>query len=435
MPNWYDLLLIPLLIGLNAFFVAGEYAVVAIRSTQIGQMRSAGKVRAAEVMEQLKRDPASAIGAIQVCITMTNLLLGALAEKPMRAMFTAMLGPLAQHIPGGVIIAMSFLIVTLLTVVFSELLPKALTLRFVPTVASFTGPSVLWILRVTRPLVWLMNKLANLVAVPLGLGRVDTVEREYHTAEEIRLIAAEAAKAGELSLRERSLILNSLAFGRRTARQIMVPRVKVTYLDIQKPMTENRDIMERRLFSRLPLCDGGLNKIIGVVLTREFLFAYAQEADSSVLQLICKDAVFAPDTISLDKLLVIFDEQKTQMVMLVDETGGFEGIVSLRDVVDELVGLPMEMTSEKNRRSGPFTLPGDTPLHEFAIRVGNESLAHGQAVLTIGGLVVERLGRFPDRGDEVDLEDGTKLRVLNVARQRVRRVEVVPKVIVAEEKD
>jgi len=431
--SWFDFLLIPALIAANAFFVAAEYALVAIRSTQIEQMRRAGLARAAQIMEQLRLDPASAIGAIQVCITMTNLLLGAMAEEPMRRLLLALLGPVAQYIPSGVVIAFSFLVVTLITVVFSELLPKALTLRFVPQVARFTGRPVQLILAVTRPLVWVMNKLANLVAVPLGLGRVDEVEREYHTAEEIRMIAAEATKAGALSIRERSLILNSLAFGRRAARQIMVPRVKVAYLDIQKPMSENRDIMESQLFSRLPLCDGGLTNIIGVVLTREFLFAYNNEADTSVLQLLAKPPVFAPDTISLDKLLVIFDEQKTQIVMLVDETGGFEGIVSLRDVVDELVGLPMETnadsTAHRGASSKPFVLPGDTPLHEFALRLGMESLAHGQSVVTLGGLVVELLGRFPDRNDEVTLDDGTRLRVVNVARQRVRRVEVIPKVL------
>jgi len=431
--SWFDFLLIPALIAANAFFVAAEYALVAIRFTQIEQMRRAGFARAAQIMEQLRQDPASAIGAIQVCITMTNLLLGAMAEEPMRRLLLTLLGPVAKYIPSGVVIAFSFLVVTLITVVFSELLPKALTLRFVPQVARFTGRPVQLILAVTRPLVWVMNKLANLVAVPLGLGRVDEVEREYHTAEEIRMIAAEATKAGELSIRERSLILNSLAFGRRAARQIMVPRVKVAYLDIQKPMSENRDIMESQLFSRLPLCDGGLTNIIGVVLTREFLFAYNNEADTSVLQLLAKPPVFAPDTISLDKLLVIFDEQKTQIVMLVDETGGFEGIVSLRDVVDELVGLPMETnadsTAHRGASSKPFVLPGDTPLHEFALRLGMESLAHGQSVVTLGGLVVELLGRFPDRNDEVTLDDGTRLRVVNVARQRVRRVEVIPKVL------
>jgi CBS domain containing-hemolysin-like protein len=426
--DWFELLLIPLLIAANAFFVSAEYALVAIRSTQIEQMRKQGYTRAAAITEKLKRDPASAIGAIQVCITMTNLLLGAMAEEPMKGLFVTVLGEYAKSIPSSVIIAFSFVIVTLLTVVFSELLPKAVTLKFVPIAARLTGGVVLVILAVTRPLVWVMNVLANLVAVPLGLGRVDQVEKEYHTAEEIRMIAAEAANAGELSLRERSLILNSLAFGRRTARQIMVPRVKVAFLDIQKPLQENRDIMESRLFSRLPLCDGGLANIIGVVLTREFLFVYNNEADSSIFQLIAKPVVYAPDTISLDKLLILFDEQKTQIVMLVDETGGFTGIVTLRDVVDELVGLPMDQ-SNRPAATKPFTLPGDTPLHEFALRIGHESLEHGSSVVTLGGLVVERLGRFPDRGDEITLDDGTILRVLNTARQRVKRVEVVPKAL------
>src|SRR5687768_12211180 len=171
---------VPLLIALNAFFVAAEYALVAIREPQIEALRRGGRKRAAAAMARLKADPAGAIGAIQVCITMANLLLGWVGEPAMTRVLGMLFAPLARLLPAAVFrgasFGLSFVIVTLLTVVFSELLPKALTLRYVPRVAAFTGVPVLAVLRLVRPLVWLMNAMADLVTRPLGLGSVTEME-------------------------------------------------------------------------------------------------------------------------------------------------------------------------------------------------------------------------------------------------------------------
>jgi putative hemolysin len=422
------LLLVPLLIALNAFFVAAEYALVAIRPHQIERFRQRGKHRTARAIEKLKANAGNAIGAIQVCITLTNLLLGGIGEPPMTELLRKLMGPLANVIPpqafSVVSMAVAFTAVTFLTVVFSELLPKALTLRYVPVVAAFTARPVLAVLSVTRPLVWLMNAAANMVTVPLGLGRVESSESDILTADELRVMASQAADQGTLSSKERSLVLNSLALGRRTARQIMVPRVKVAFLDLKKTMDDNRRVMNEHLYSRLPLCNGGIDDVIGIVPTREFLAAYNEGTESSVLQLIARPAVFAPNTIALDKLLMLIDESRTQMVVLVDEHGGVEGIVTLRDVVDELVGSPIELThAEKPAGVRGFVMSGDTPLHELAGQLGVD-LSLETSVVTVGGLITERLGRFPRRGDRVEF-DGFTLKVIEARGRVVDRVEVI----------
>jgi CBS domain containing-hemolysin-like protein len=333
--------LVPLLIAVNAFFVAAEYSLVAIRGTQIEGMRLRGRRRAAAAAVRLKDDPAGAIGAIQVCITMANLLLGWIGEPAMGEVLARLFRPLLKYVPPHVFEAasfgLSFVVVTLLTVVFSELLPKALTLRYVPAVATLTAVPVLFVLRGTRPLVWLMNAMANLVTKPLGLGGVDDMEREWHTAEEIKLITSEAAEQGALTPRQRSLILNSLALHARTARQLMVPRVRVAWLDLRKSMDENRRVMNERLYSRLPLCNGSLDHVVGVVHTKEFLAAYNAEGETSCLQLISRAPHFVPDTLRADRLLTAFTEHDTEFLFLADEYGGVEGIVTLKDVLDELV--------------------------------------------------------------------------------------------------
>jgi CBS domain containing-hemolysin-like protein len=340
----WQLGLVPVLIALNAFFVAAEYALVAIRTSQIEPLRQGGYARTARALTRLKDDMASAIGAIQVCITMTNLLLGWIGEPALSAVIERALDPLDVVIPETISTVIStavgFIIVTLLTVVLSELLPKALTLQHTLVVARFTMAPMLGIMRAIAPLVWLMNGLANLTTRLLGLGPVE-IEGRPLSADEIRLIAAESAEAGALTPRERSLILNALALGRRRAREIMTPRVRIAYLDVTKPMSANLATVEERLFTRFPVCDGAIDKVIGIVDAKALLTAYREEPteDTTILQLIIRPPIFVPVTVSLDRLLAAFAEHRTELLLLVDEFGTLAGMVTTQDVIDELVSM------------------------------------------------------------------------------------------------
>jgi CBS domain containing-hemolysin-like protein len=332
---------VPLLIAMNAFFVAAEYAVVALRPAQVETMRAAGHGRTAAAIESLKAHPAEAIGTIQVCITMTNLLLGWVGEPAVSALLVAGFAPLAHLSPAvvqAVSLVVSFVLVTLLTVVFSELLPKALTLKYATVAARLTAVPVAGLRWGLRPLVWVMNRTADLVTRPLGLGSVEDLEETRVTADEVRHMASQAATEGALTPTEGAIVQAALLMGRRRAKEVVVPRKAVAYLDLHWDMDRNRAVMNEHLYSRLPLCDGSLDHVVGVVHTKEFLSAYNAEGDVSVLRLIARLPTFAPELATLDNLLSTFHEAKTQMVFLVDEHGGVEGIVTLKDVVDELVG-------------------------------------------------------------------------------------------------
>jgi CBS domain containing-hemolysin-like protein len=336
----WSLLAVPFLIALNAFFVAAEYALVATGPIQIDQLRRRNRHRAAAA-ESLSAQPASAIGTIQVCITMTNLLLGWIGEPAISAVLETALGPLIARHPiifKAIGVFLSFLIITLLTVVWSELLPKALTLRYVVPALALTAVPVLFIQHAFKPIVWLMNKMANLLTLPLGLGRVEEMEKQEISLDDVKLLAMRAGDEGLLTPRERQIVLNSLAFGRRRAREIMVPRIRVASLDLTHSMEKNREVMNERLYSRLPLCNSGMDNVVGVVHTKEFLSAYYAEGDSSVLQLIAHKPVFVPRTMTLEALMGVFHEEHAEMLFLVDEYGGVDGIVTLQDVVDELMG-------------------------------------------------------------------------------------------------
>ena len=335
-----QLLWVPLLIALNGFFVSAEYAIVASRPSHLQTLNQRGWRRTAAALESLKADPAGAIGAVQICITMTNLMLGWLGEPAMGRLLDALFAPAVALHPGTfhfISLVLSFLLVTLLTVVFSELLPKAMTLRYVIPAAKATAVPIRAIRISTMPLVAIMNGLANLITRPLGLGRVQDFEEQRMTLDELKSATTQAAADGVVTPRERELILNALSIGRRRVREIMTPRVRVDMLDLQKTMDQNRAVLNQRLHSHLPLADGSLDELIGVVETKEFLSAYNEEGDTSVLRLIAAPPVFIPETLPLDRVLAQFKESGAALLFVVDEFGGVEGIVTLRDVLDEML--------------------------------------------------------------------------------------------------
>jgi CBS domain containing-hemolysin-like protein len=340
-----SLLAVPFLIALNAFFVAAEYAVLAIRPGDVESLRASEWKGVVGAIDRLKNNPASTIGTIQVCITMTNLLLGWIGEPAMSALLEKMFGPLVTWSPRtftAISVALSFLIVTLLTVVLSELLPKALTLRFASPAAILTAIPVTYIQTFVSPLVWLMNKIANSITRPLGLGRVEEFEKQTISADELKVLANQAAADGVVTHQERQIILASLSLGRRKAKEIMVHRSQVQFIDVNRSMDENKQIVDSALHSRFPLCQGELDKAIGVLSAKDFLTAYHAGGDTSMLQLIAHPPVFVPDMISLDRLLSHIRENHAQMVFLVNEYGSVQGLVTLQDLVDELVGVEQD---------------------------------------------------------------------------------------------
>lgn len=431
------LAVLPALIALNAFFVAAEYAVVAVRPVHIESMRSRGRLRSAAAMERLKAEPANAIAAIQVCITATNLALGSLGEPAMTGFLAALLGPASGIVPPAafrtISVALAFFVVTLLTVVFSELLPKALSLRRVEAAAALTAVPVRAIGRAVRPVVWLMNGMASLVSRPLGLGRVESMQGEAVSLEELRMLAGAAEEEGVVTPRERAIILNTLALEERPVRRIMVPRVQVVFLDLAKSLDENRAIVEKHLHTRMPLCDGVIDNVVGLVRAKRFLQVCRPGGDVAVLRGIATPALFAPDLSTTGQILNLFHEQKRESAVLVDEYGGVAGFVTLRDVVDEILGAVDEskaLLAEAIRgdlKPPPgalrWTVRGSLPVHEMARLLNVTDWASGYASATVGGLAQERLGDFGRPGDRVAV-DGYLLRIVETAGNAILRLEI-----------
>ena len=424
-----ELLAVPILIALNAFFVMAEYAMVAVRSSQIEQIRLRSP-KAAAAVRKLRDNMSSAIGTIQLCITMSNLVLGSVGEPVMAKVLEMPLGKLADDPKfRPVSLVMSFVLVTLLTVILSELVPKAVSLQYTVTVARFTAGPILLVRNILRPFVWVMDTLANLTTKSLGLGEVK-IGDDVVTADELGHITREAGEAGSLTTREQTLILNSLSLGKRTAAEVMVPRVKVNYLDITRSLDENLAVIGSYLFSRMPLCDGGMDHVLGVVYTKEFYAAYQELSDTTdpsvLLMLIAKQPIFAPMTIDLDQLLQRFHDDKSHLVFLVDEHGGVQGIVTLTDVVNELVGPIIEGTDTRilARDSKSMTVRAELPIAHLARYMHLPNWAAEADVRSVGGLMTSELGRVPHKGETLEI-DGVKLIAHKTTPRNVQEVRVI----------
>lgn len=423
------LLAVPALLALSAFFVVAEFALVALRSAQIEAIRPAHPKMAA-ILLYLKEHMNGAIATNQVGITMTNLALGSLGEPAMTEALVHVfsLGSNLKQAAWfhGLSTTISFVLVTFLTVVLAEQVPKALALQYATRCAMVVGRPVLFLYRLCMPLVLLMNWATNLVTRAIGLGVVN-IEEEAASKDELVHITSEAAESGNLSSRERQLVLNSLALSRRTAAEIMVPRVRASFLDLRLTMEENQRRIGEYLYSRMPLCDGGMDNVVGVVYTKEFLTASQETDDPTVLLLIARPPVFVPVTITLDRLIQRFHDDKSHLVFLVDEHGGVQGVVTLTDVVDEIVGHMSEEGEDDRilkKMNDGWIVSGDMPINQLADMLNEPTWGQSEGVRSVGGLLMARLGRLPRLGDRVNI-DGVQLLVHKTLGRSVDEVRVV----------
>ncbi|MGC4031367.1 MAG: transporter associated domain-containing protein [Tepidisphaeraceae bacterium] len=266
-----------------------------------------------------------------------------------------------------------------------------------------------------------MNHIANAVTRPLGLGRVDEMDDEPVTVEELRLLAQRATENGTLTRRGQSLVLNSLSLIERTARDVMIHRSRVAYVDLKKSMDENRQVMNAHLYSRLPLCDGGFDRVIGVVYTKEFLTAFAEQTDSSVLQLIAKAPVFVPEQVNVDRLVSTFREYNTQLLLVTDEHGSVQGIVTLDDVLDELLEDTQPAATNPLTAGKPISVPGDTPARDIRSRYGLPEWADDSTATTLAGVLIAHAGRVPGTGEVIEA-DGLRFRIEESDPRRIGEV-------------
>jgi CBS domain containing-hemolysin-like protein len=425
-----NIVIIVVLILLNAFFVAAEFALVKIRETQLDTLVAKGH-RRAKVARHIIANLNSFLSATQLGITMASLGLGWVGEP----LFTRVLSPLllrvgvqSEAMLHSISFALGFSALTFLHISAGELAPKWTAIQKPLPIALWVAQPLRWFYIASYPFNWILNRSASWLLRQAGIEAAAESDRA-HSEEELRLlVAASQKKAGATAL-GRDIVLNALDLRRRIARQVMRPRQEITPLDTEAGIAECMDVAEKTRYSRFPLCEkGDLDKTLGVVHIKD-LYAMRLKARSGAdLLPVARKLIYVPETARLEKLLQLFLDRKLHMAIVVDEYGGTMGMVTLENVLEELVGqIQDEFDQEKPLlvRTGEtsWEVAGTLPLHELQEVVGGQ-LQEEEGVTTASGWVTQRLGGFPKVGDIVNA-GSYQLRVEAMDGMRVERLRVL----------
>jgi CBS domain containing-hemolysin-like protein len=415
----FALVIFVLLLLVNAFFVAAEYAFVRVRGTQLQELIEAGSLRARKAMRILASLD-SYISAIQLGVTLAALGLGLVGEPVVGRILERVFEPLGAVSP-VLLSVLSFLIafalVTYATVVLAEVAPKYLALERALALALWTAYPLDLFHSLVRPFTYVINRSALAV---LGLfGVRPSAEAQAHSAEELRMLVAASTRKGILQESERVLVANALDFAETLVRQVMVPRTEIVAVPDDTTLAGVVSVLRQSPFTRLPVYRDDLDHIVGVIHVKDVVGAAAEK----LVREIMRKPLYLPETAHLDRALAQFRRERVQLAIVVDEFGGTAGLVTLEDVIEELVG---EVQDEFDRETpmlreegGVYLINGLMTLPDLRERLGLE-LAD-EPYDTVGGRVFGRLGRLAKVGDWVDVE-GYRFTVTAVDGRRVAQV-------------
>jgi putative hemolysin len=411
------ILAILLLVLGNAVFVAAEYALVTARRTRRGARAEEGS-RAARVALGLMDEPVGFISTVQIAITVFGIALGAVGQPLVSGYF--------DFLPGGVAFALAFLVLTYLSVALGELAPKAIALQKAETYAIAVAYPLALIQRVAAPLVYSLQVSANLVIRLFGLKPTPAGEL-VHTEEDIRQIVAGAEDAGVIEESEEEMLYKVFDFADKEVHEVMVPRPQVVAISADLPPEEALAALLTSPYTRYPVYHGSVDEITGILHVRDLFGAMHDRGIAQVeIEELLRPAYIVPETKDLAALLAEFRQQNQHMAIVVDEYGGMQGIVTLEDLLEEIVGeiedefdLPDESVERLDEHL--IRIDGTFPIDDFNEQFRTE--IEGEDYHTMAGYVFGLLGRAPEVGDEVTLDE-LALRVVEVEGSRIQRLEV-----------
>jgi len=429
------ILVIIALVLLNALFVAAEFAIIGVRPTQLKQLAEGGH-RPAATMLAILRSPRAQdryIATAQLGITIASLGLGMYGEPHIanfvEPYFARLIGAEPRQAivhTAGYLIALSLL--TFLHLVVGEMVPKSLALSSALRMALGVSRPMSLAQAIFHIPVSVLNAIGNgllrLLGIPLAAGHA-----RLHSPEELELIVEESAEVGLIEERQEEFIQSIFAFGERRVNQVMTPRMKIQAIPCDASVAEIQGVLKDSYHSRFPVYEGNLDNIVGTLLLKDFVRQELRRKGSFDIRLLLRPAVVVPERWPVEKLLATFKRLRSHMAVVLDEYGGTAGIVTLEDLVEEVVG---EVRDEFDRESEPVvqTAPGvlevqgTFPLDDLREYVDLGREQDLPQVETVSGLIMAQLGRLPRAGDQVHCGDRVTFTVLGtdglaVARARV----------------
>ena len=426
-PIVFEILVILVLVLCNAFFAGAEIAIVTVRRSRLTQLLEAGR-RGARTVAALRESPERFLATVQVGIT----VIGATAAAFGGASIAARLAPRVAEVPGlgtwsddialGIVIAG----ISFLSIVLGELVPKSIALRHAETFALLAARPLLGIAWLARPFVWFLTATSNVFLRPFG-DRTSFTEARL-SREELQHIMEDATRSGTLDTRTGEIASRALEFGHLSAQDVMVPRNRVQTLARDAGRTEIAAAFSSGGHSRIPVYEGTAENIIGYLTLKDFAHQLLEGREIELGTLI-RPATFVPESASAASLLHEMQRRRLSLAIVIDEYGGLAGIVTIEDLLEELVG---ELFSEhattedwiQREKDGTAIVRGQAPIREVN-RALDLDLEEGDWT-TVGGLCAGLAGKIPERGTRLRARDGTQIEVLDASPRVVRRVRLRP---------
>lgn len=423
----FDVLVVFIVVLLNAFFVAAEFAIVKVRNTQIEPLVEKGNKRAAVAKEIIAHMDAY-LSATQLGITMASLALGWIGEP----LVAAMLRPLCSFFGlenakmiEVVSVTVGFSIITFLHITLGEQAPKWLAIQKAQRTALFVSYPLKFFFSVFRPIIIALNGFANGILKVLGFGIISEAELT-HSQEELRLLLSQDKRVSATS---KDIVLNAMDFRRKQARHVMVSRKEIVALSLSAPVRESVEVMRTHKFSRYPVYKETIDNIIGVVHTKDVFRVERQLKPDFSLDTVLREAVVLPETATLERVLETMLQKKTHLIPLADEFGGTAGIITMENVLEELVG---NIQDEFDKEAPEVIKVSET---EFLVnanitttdveRLLNQELSPKE-ILSLGAFAIEHFGHIPKKGEKFRV-DSTEFIVESVQNRvldsiRIRRI-------------
>jgi CBS domain containing-hemolysin-like protein len=425
--TFFGLVSVFVLVGLNGFFVAAEFSLVSVRRTRIEELIAQGN-RTAAVVGRAVADPDRFIAATQLGITLASLGLGWIGEPALAGLLEsalhflpeAWIGVAAHSIAGGV----AFAFITIMHVVAGELAPKSIALQDPEKTALAIARPTEWTLHLFRPAIWLLNGTGNALLRLLGIQPTSGHGR-VHSVAELRMLVEASHEGGVLAADEREMLHAVFDFGQLAARQVMVPRTEMICLPAASPLDQVAELAAQHALTKFPVYEDDLDHIIGIVHVKDLFRAMRPQAQQTTsVRGIVRPALFLPESIRVDDLLVAFRRKKQHIAILLDEYSGTAGLVTLEDLLEEIVGdvqdaFDQEEPEIQRLPDGSVLLSGLMQIDEVNEEFGlNLSDPHYD---TIAGYVLGRLRRLAKVGDEIEAR-GVRLRVEALDGRRIARL-------------
>lgn len=427
------LLLALFLVLLNGFFVAAEFSIVKVRYSQI-QLKAAEGNAVAKQAEHIIQRLDAYLSATQLGITLASLALGWVGESAMHHLIEKLFLSFELSLSSGTIstiaLVISFVLITIMHIVFGELIPKSIAIRKPESTTMFVAYPLHGFAAVFKPFILMMNAMSNgflrLIKIP------PAADGDIHSTEELQLLVKQSADSGEIEEENYEIIKNAFDFTDHSAKQIMIPRQNILSIDFEDTIEEIMHQIMESGYSRIPVYEDSIDNIIGILYTKEIIREYIKsknELSHEDLKRLMRDAFFVVGSKKISDLLKIFQLKKQHLAIVIDEFGGTEGIITLEDILEELVGEIQDEEDEEEKivdqvGENVFWVQATQPLEEINEELPQElPLTDDGSYNTLAGFILHKLEDIPEENQEFDAND-YHFKILKMQNKSVELVEL-----------